>query len=337
MSLELSNLILHQITKNSDETFSVVRRNNPLNLDDSSQHFVAELHRVYSAKAGKGFAGFKTESACQQWLGQLLKNELPFYDFSVQCAERLYQELSKYPFAQAGILVLAQYRSLATDYLFIGLLNRCDSLKVTDDLDIHNSDYLDVAKMDIAARIDLSSWQTEPESNRYLTFIKGRVGRKVGDFFLDFLEAENGMDTKVQNQVLLQAVEDFCTDARIESNERQDVRKQVYEYCNGQLKAGEEVDLKELSDSLPDSPEGSDFAQFTAAQGYELEESFPADRSTIRKLTKFVGAGGGISINFDSMLLGDRIFYDPKTDTLTIQGTPPNLRDQLQRRQNLDD
>jgi nucleoid-associated protein len=70
---------------------------------------------------------------------------------------------------------------------------------------------------------------------------------------------------------------------------------------------------------------------YTKERGYELEESFPADRTTVRKLAKYVGAGGGLSINFDSMLLGERVFYDPETDTLTIKGTPPNLRDQLTR------
>ena len=60
----------------------------------------------------------------------------------------------------------------------------------------------------------------------------------------------------------------------------------------------------------------------------------PADRSTLRQLTKFAGSGGGLTINFDAMLLGERIFWDAATDTLTIKGTPPNLRDQLQRRGN---
>jgi len=81
------------------------------------------------------------------------------------------------------------------------------------------------------------------------------------------------------------------------------------------------------------SPLGEkDFMQFSSEQGYELEESFPADRGTLRQLTKFAGSGGGISLNFDAMLLGERIFWDAATDTLTIRGTPPNLRDQLQRR-----
>lgn len=29
--------------------------------------------------------------------------------------------------------------------------------------------------------------------------------------------------------------------------------------------------------------------------------------------------------------IGERVFYDPETDTLTIKGTPPALRDKLVR------
>ncbi|PQO59235.1 nucleoid-associated protein YejK, partial [Klebsiella pneumoniae] len=41
---------------------------------------------------------------------------------------------------------------------------------------------------------------------------------------------------------------------------------------------------------------------------------------------------GGLTINFDAMLLGERVFWDPPLIPVTIKGTPPNLRDQLQRR-----
>ena len=109
------------------------------------------------------------------------------------------------------------------------------------------------------------------------------------------------------------------------------MRQQVYSYCNEQLQAGEEIELESLSKELAGVSEKT-FQEFTAEQGYELEESFPADRSTLRQLTKFAGSGGGLTINFDAMLLGERVFWDPATDTLTIKGTPPNLRDQLQRR-----
>ncbi|MBT2948982.1 nucleoid-associated protein YejK [Vibrio anguillarum] len=331
MSLHLTNVILHQLSKNEQDELVVKYRSQSLDNDTSAENLVAELHRVFNSKASKGFGSFKSDSDFQTWLQELRQGERDFYDFSQISAQRLKDELSKYPFADEGILVMAEYQSLATDYLFIGLLPLNQSLKVTEGLDISATDYLDINKMDIAARLDLSSFETDKNSNRYLAYIKGRVGRKVSDFFLDFLQADVGLDTKVQNQVLMQAVQDFCTDSKLEKDEAIGYKKQVYDYCSEQIKAGEEVHIRELSGELPASQDGTVFFEYTQAHGYELEESFPGDRSTVRKLTKFVGAGGGLNVSFDSLLLGERIFYDPESDTLTIKGTPPNLREQLTR------
>ncbi|MCG3765610.1 nucleoid-associated protein YejK [Vibrio cincinnatiensis] len=332
MSLHLSNVILHQLCKNDNDELMVNYRTQSLDNDTSTENLVAELHRVFNAKAGKGFGSFKSDSEVQRWLQALRKGEEDFYTFSQMSAQRLKNELIKYPFADEGILVLAEYQSLSTHFLFIGLLPLNQSLKVTEGLDISATDYLDISKMDIAARVDLSSFETDKDSNRYLSYIKGRVGRKVSDFFLDFLQADIGLDPKQQNLVLMQAVEDFCSDAKLEKEEAISYKRQVYDYCNDQIKSGDEVQVKELSGELPPSQEGTSFFEFTRQHGYELEESFPGDRSTVRKLTKYVGAGGGLNISFDSLLMGERVFYDPETDTLTIKGTPPNLREQLTRK-----
>ncbi|MCG3731669.1 nucleoid-associated protein YejK [Vibrio cincinnatiensis] len=332
MSLHLSNVILHQLCKNDNDELMVNYRTQSLDNDTSTENLVAELHRVFNAKAGKGFGSFKSDSEVQRWLQALRKDEEDFYTFSQMSAQRLKNELIKYPFADEGILVLAEYQSLSTHFLFIGLLPLNQSLKVTEGLDISATDYLDISKMDIAARVDLSSFETDKDSNRYLSYIKGRVGRKVSDFFLDFLQADIGLDPKQQNLVLMQAVEDFCSDAKLEKEEAISYKRQVYDYCNDQIKSGDEVQVKELSGELPPSQEGTSFFEFTRQHGYELEESFPGDRSTVRKLTKYVGAGGGLNISFDSLLMGERVFYDPETDTLTIKGTPPNLREQLTRK-----
>ncbi|KOO09816.1 nucleoid-associated protein NdpA, partial [Vibrio xuii] len=104
---------------------------------------------------------------------ELRKGEKNFYDFSQTSATRLKEELSKYPFADEGILVFAEYQSLATDYLFVAIIPSNQSLKVTEGLDISATDYLDISKMDIAARIDLTSYETDKDSNRYLAYIKG--------------------------------------------------------------------------------------------------------------------------------------------------------------------
>ncbi|CAH0525482.1 nucleoid-associated protein YejK [Vibrio hippocampi] len=330
MSLNLSNVILHQLAINDQEQLEIHFRQDVLNNDAATENLVAELHRVFNAKSGKGFGAFADDSQFQGWLNELLANNMDFYTFSSESTKRLRDELAKYPFAESGTLVLAQYQSLATDFLFIGLLPSYNSLQVTEGLNIDSIHYLDIAKMDIVARIDLTAYQMDKESNRYLSYIKGRVGRKVADFFLDFLQAEVGLDTKQQNTILMQALDDFCSDSQLDKQETISYKKQAFDYCNEQLKSGDEVQIQELSGELP-SNQGASFLDYTQERGYELEQSFPADRATVRKLTKFVGAGGGLNVSFDSLLLGERVFYDPDTDTLTIKGTPPNLKDQLLR------
>ncbi|WP_432803348.1 nucleoid-associated protein [Escherichia coli] len=57
--------------------------------------------------------------------------------------------------------------------------------------------------------------------------MKGRVGRKVADFFMDFLGASEGLNAKAQNRGLLQAVDDFTAEAQLDKAERQNVRQQI--------------------------------------------------------------------------------------------------------------
>ncbi|YCH29373.1 nucleoid-associated protein YejK [Erwinia sp. PK3-005] len=330
MSLDIDQIALHQLIKRDEQTLELVLRDSLLPATQAVSELVEELHRIYSAKS-KAFGLFNPESELAQTLRACRDGQQDFLAFSRAATGRLRDELAKYPFAEGGIVLFCHYRYLAVEYLLIAVLNSQSSMRVNEQLDISSVHYLDINHADIVARVDLTEWETNPESTRYLTFLRGRVGRKVADFFMDFLGASVGLDTKAQNRGLLQAVDDYCAESSLDKAERQNYRQQVYSYCNEQLQAGEEIAIEELARELPPLGE-KNFQEFTQEQGYELEESFPADRSTLRQLTKFAGSGGGLTINFDAMLLGERIFWDPATDTLTIKGTPPNLRDQLQRR-----
>lgn len=330
MSLDIAQIALHQLIKRDDGDLELVLRDSLLEPTATVVEMVAELHRVYSAKS-KAYGLFTDESELAQALRSHRQGEEAFLPFSRAATARLRDELAKYPFADGGVVLFCHYRYLAVEYLLVAVLTNLNSMRVNKQLDISATNHLDIAHADIVARIDLTEWDVNPESTRYLTFLKGRVGRKVSDFFMDFLGASEGLNTKAQNRGLLQAVDDFTAEAQLDKNARQNVRQQVYSYCSEQLEAGEDIALDALSETLSSVGE-KDFQAFTAEQGYALEASFPADRSTLRQLTKYAGSGGGLTINFDAMLLGERIFWDPVTDTLTIKGTPPNLRDQLQRR-----
>ncbi|MFR2644009.1 MAG: nucleoid-associated protein YejK [Haemophilus parainfluenzae] len=332
MSITVNQIVLHQLVKHAENettTMETVLRDELLTITPEVEQMMLQLHQGYQNK-GKAFGVFQENSIFAQDLNRLLENEINFLNFSQQSTKLLAQELGKYNFADSGTLILCQYNFLATDYLFIALLDSRISMLVDENLEIRRTEYLDITQFDIAARINLTDLQVNANSNRYLTFIKGRVGRKISDFFMDFLGAEEGLNPQVQNQCLLQAVSDYCEQGELNKEQTQAVKKQVFEYCKGQLASGDEIALTELSANLPTLNERP-FVTFTEEQDYGLEETIPPVRSALKTLTKFSGSGKGVTLSFDADLLNNRIEWDPLTDTLTIKGIPPNLKDQLQK------
>ena len=332
MSITVNQIVLHQLVKHAENettTMESVLRDELLTITPEVEQMMLQLHQGYQNK-GKAFGVFQENSIFAQDLNRLLENEINFLNFSQQSTKLLAQELGKYNFADSGTLILCQYNLLSTDYLFIALLDSRISMLVDENLEIRRTEYLDITQFDIAARINLTDLQVNANSNRYLTFIKGRVGRKISDFFMDFLGAEEGLNPQVQNQCLLQAVSDYCEQGELNKEQTQAVKKQVFEYCKGQLASGDEIALTELSANLPTLNERP-FVTFTEEQDYGLEETIPPVRSALKTLTKFSGSGKGVTLSFDADLLNNRIEWDPLTDTLTIKGIPPNLKDQLQK------
>ncbi|EDM64650.1 MAG: nucleoid-associated protein YejK [Moritella sp.] len=336
MQLKLNNIILHSLAFNTEGELKCYPRSEELVNSEPVEELASELHRIYNAKPAKGFGYFKcTEEDNSRLpfeveLRKFIDEESNFVDFSSAASNLLVAELLKYDFGTQGILSFVHYNWMASDYLIVALLENKDSVMVTEQLDLSNTHYLELSKVQLAAKIDLTEWRQNSDSKRYLSFIKGRAGRKVSDFFLDFLGCTEGMDAKLQNAGLMRAVDEFCHVAELDAEESIQAREQVAQYCNEQIKEGNEIEIKDLSDHLADVS-SRDFYQY-ASEAYELEDSFPADRGAVRKLTKYVGQGGGLSISFDQKLMAERISYDAQTDTLTIVGIPPNLREQLIRR-----
>ncbi|MFP4714237.1 nucleoid-associated protein YejK [Pasteurella multocida] len=332
MSINVNEIVLHQITKSVEGDamkLNTMLRERLLTITPEVEQMMLQLHQAYQNKS-KAYAVFNENSLFAQDLNRFLEHESEFLDFSQKATALLVNELSRYPFADEGTLVLCRYNFLATDYLFIALLDSRASMLVDEQLEIHRTKYLEISQFDIAARLNLTELALDAKSDRYLTFVKGRVGRKIGDFFMDFLGAEEGLNPQVQNQCLLQAVSDYCAQADLSKEQSQAVKKQVFEYCKGQMNVGEEIALTELSATMPTLNEQA-FSSFAAEQAYGLAEHIPPVRSALKTLTKFSGSGKGITLSFDAELINQRVFWDEATDSLTIQGLPPNLRDQLQR------
>lgn len=332
MSLEVSNLAINYIEQRENGELICRSRDDLVNINERITNFIEHLHFSYSGKAGKEYCCFTEEknTGFSTQLVSYLADEQDFLTFANASSDLLAAEIKQYNFLEAGYLLMCRYTYLTTDFLLILMLNIKDHFSVTNEMEIAKSRHLDLASMQLAARIDLTEMKINPESNRYISFIKGRAGRKVADFFLDFLGCEEGINAKQQSSEMLQAVEDFINVEQLDLAEKAEVRKNVYDYCNERAQLGQDAIVEEISAAMNMSSEQA-FKEFQQSKGYEIEERFPVDKKTVTSLVKFSGQGGGVSISFDKKLFGDRIFYDIGTDSLMIKGVPPNLKDQLER------
>lgn len=341
MQADVKHSIIHQFYTN-DGQIGLRIAPATLAINDEVGLLLSELTEVYNAKPSKGYARFidpVNDDAEEHQISEFpdkLKawrsGDDEFVGFSQQAAKILHQQLQHYGILEDGFLVIASYTELGQDYLVVAFLPSKDGVTIAPDLSVDRSSQLDINKVQLAATINLTEWQEEPESATYISFIKGRVGRKVSDFFLDFLGCAEGLNAKKQSQHLVESLHDYVKAAELPTEQANTLRKSVYDICDSSWKSNEPVRVKDLSEQLQQAvPTDRSFADFTAEQTQPLPEEIRADRSTLRKLVKFQGQGGGLSVGFDQELLGARVDYDPHTDKLTIHGTPPNLRDQLRR------
>ncbi|MCS5960736.1 nucleoid-associated protein [Klebsiella pneumoniae subsp. pneumoniae] len=178
--------------------------------------------------------------------------EEEFLAFSRAATGRLRDELAKYPFAEGGIVLFCQYRYLAVEYLLVAVLNNLSSMRVNEELDIRSTHYLDINHADIVARIDLTGMGNQPGVDPLSRpSWKGRVGRKVADFFMDFLGASEGLNAKARRTAA--CCRRWMTSPPMPSfdkSERQNVRQQVYAYCKRTAAGWEEIELESLSKEL---------------------------------------------------------------------------------------
>tara|TARA_R110002153_G_scaffold25699_1_gene81353 strand:+ start:22710 stop:23852 length:1143 start_codon:yes stop_codon:yes gene_type:complete len=264
-------------------------------------------------------------------LEDLQSEKHDFVEFSIQASELLKKSLIDTGTLETGFVVFSHYQFLATDYLMIAIINTKQHVEISRDLELTSSDHLDLAKMQLAVRIDLTQLAVTAEQLRYISFIKGRMGRKVSDFFMHFIGCEELVDIKQQNKQLLTTVDAFLAAEQLDPQEKHQARETVSNYYKEKLELGEDIQIQELAAKLPS--DHVSFEEFNQSAELPVEEHFQADRGVLKTLAKFSGQGGGISLSFERKLLGDRVSYDAGSDTLMIRGIPPNLKDQLLKSQ----
>jgi len=96
-----------------------------------------------------------------------------------------------------------------TDYLAIAVMQNSDAVTVGEDLNVTRIRRLDMDNIFLAARINLSEWKNNPASKQYVSFLKAKKGRRVTEYFRDFIGCQEGVDGPGETRTLLKAFSDF--------------------------------------------------------------------------------------------------------------------------------
>lgn len=333
--MPIRHCIVHLIDKKPDGSPAVLHaRDSELTGSDAIEHLLADLNDSYNAKQGKAWGLFHGESGAYPfsgWLKQYLEGQQDFTAFSKQAVEHLQALMEESNLSTGGHVLFAHYQQGMTEYLAIALLHHSDGVAVSDTLDVTPSRHLDLGQLHLAARINLSEWQNNPQSKQYISFIKGRNGKKVSEYFRDFIGCQEGVDGPGETRTLLKAFSDFIEQEDLPEEAAREKTQTLVDYATSQTKRGEPVTLEELS-SLIDEDRPKAFFEHIRNQDYGLSPEIPADKRTLNQFKRFTGRAEGLSISFESHLLGSKIEYDEEAGTLVIKGLPTQLVDQLKRR-----
>ena len=334
--MPIRHAIVHLIDKKPDGSPAVLHaRDSELATSQAMENLLADLYESYNAKQGKAWGLFHEESGAYPfsgWLKAYLDGEQDFTAFSRQAVEHLQKLMEESNLSTGGHVLFAHYQQGMTDYLAIALLHHSEGVAVTDALDVTPAKHLDLGQLHLAARINISEWQNNKQSKQYISFIKGKNGKKVSDYFRDFIGCQEGVDGPGETRTLLKAFSDFVESEDLPEEQAREKTKTLVGYASGQAKLGEPITLEELS-GLIDEERPKAFYEHIRNKDYGMAPEFPADKRTLSQFQRFTGRAEGLSISFEAHLLGSKIEYDEGRDMLIIRQLPTQLKDQLKRRQ----
>ncbi len=333
--MPIRHCIVHLIDKKPDGTPAVLHaRSSELAASQAIENMLADLNESYNAKQGKAWGLFQAESGAYPfsgWLKEYHEGNQDFTTFSRQAVEHLQKLMEESNLSTGGHVLFAHYQQGLTDYLAIALLHHSEGVAVNAALDVTPAKHLDLGQLHLAARINISEWQNNQQSKQYISFIKGKNGKKVSEYFRDFIGCQEGVDSPSETRTLLKAFSDFVESEDLPEEQARAKTDTLVDYATSQAKIGEPMTLQELS-GLLDEERPRAFYEHIRNKDYGLSPEIPADKRTLSQFRRFTGRAEGLSISFEAHLLGSNINYDEAQDTLTIRNLPTQLTDQLKRR-----
>ncbi len=341
----IHEFIIHQVEKQADQGASTLSLS-PKSLEVSSalENFLADLNKVYNSKPSKVFGAFlkpdtaetgnvqsEQSESLQILLSSYLKQSSSFVELTQQAMQLLKHYIDQASKATGGYLVFVHYTLFGSDFLTIAMLNNISGVAVNTNLEIDPVDYLELSKLHLAARIDLTDWQEDEQSGRYISMIRGKESHKLSEYFRKFIGSDESISSKQETSELLTAVSQFCDENIDDETQKSQIKQKASEFCLEQADKGQNVVLKDFSNYAAEGVV-DDFLNYVNSEQFKLSQEVAPNKTVIRRFNKLSGRNDRVSITINEEAIGESVIFDPEKETLTITDLPANLKAQLLNR-----
>tara|TARA_B100002049_G_C16084736_1_gene378821 strand:+ start:7828 stop:8868 length:1041 start_codon:yes stop_codon:yes gene_type:complete len=327
--MELHNMTLSSFKLNEDAKFEFSQHEQ--SASRAAQLFANDLHATLNAKQNKVFLN-KSEDGNEtiQAVIKLAKGETSYSDCISAIQKQIKEVFPQYGLCTEGTIITAHYEALQSKFLYFAVLEKTKYFTLDEANSISERDFLDASKCLLLSRIDLTEFSYSTINKKTIVLSARTASPKYRQFFSNLFACDEGTSSKRQSKDLVSAVVDYTNTAfDTESDEeRYELRQRTLEHCTNVAEEHDGIVTTSNIDEIL-SPDENKFSEFYKNTYPEAEDTVSFDKNVGKSLIQYKGQGGGITMSFDAKLLGDRVHYDPGTDTLTIKGVPPNLKDQL--------
>jgi len=318
--MEIHNAVAHRLIKERGAKGAFVRpAESELDRSDELNELLLTVLDSYNNRSSRYSGSFEPDEENYRFsvaLRTMLAGDASFLEFSSTVLERLRLKIQDVVFAGGGYLLLVRYSHQQRDFLLVAKLNAQSGAIFSDDLHrVVRADYLNLDRLQVAARIDLRAWHDGEE--RYLSFVLKRdKDDGPSDYFQDFVGCRVDQDSKVESRKLVQVVKDFShhlVDAgSLAAEQVPDVQRRAYDFVE-LVRRGDAPRLEgfdQLANAVwPDEPGA--FVRFLNGHADPPSAGFVPDATTLKRLS---------NINFKSRDLSVKMTYAYKQQHVRIEG-----------------
>ncbi|GAB3476538.1 nucleoid-associated protein [Marinomonas epiphytica] len=338
--MSINKLIVHEIQKHEGERKAIlIARPSENKVDMQAEALASKVIDLFN-RSGMNTGRFSNPHGSEEGsqLPSLLNKYFveskftDFLSFSKECAAEYLRHLEPVEEAQGGLLWFSHYELHDTQFLYIVLLKRKQGIGLAEDLSFSEVEQIEMDKLHMALRINLSAWQDEDEG-RYISFRFGRAPKQESEYFTQFIGCDEPVVAAKETRKLVELTSAFCQAESMPTKQANEFKKAISEHCQSKAEEREPVELKEIASQVEERfsvEQANKFLEIAESESFAIDKEVFVEKAALKKLTRYSGSSRAITLSFDSDLLGEGVVFDKLTGTLTIKAIPKSLLKQLE-------